>query len=102
MTTLLAWFEAARWRLSLSHLLEMWLVWVPVCLATQSTVIAGWAVVVWYYSRKKLENENAAGHAQNPAATWSVGWFPWQWSKYQMLDVLFPAIPSIIIPWFVK
>ena len=98
MKTILDWFAAARWRLSLSHCFEGLLVQIPM------TLLLGWyagavSVVVWYWSRKKLEVEIDNGHDANPASTWAVGWFPWQWDKYQVLDVVLPAITSGLIAY---
>jgi hypothetical protein len=99
MNRLLAWFAGARWRLSLSHCLEGLLIQIPI------GVLAGFkvgaiAVVVWYWSRKKIEMElESVPHEQwdqfaSHAYSWSVGWFPWQWDRFKVLDVVLPAISS--------
>lgn len=98
MTALFDWFGAKRWRLSLSHCFEMWIIWIPLFLLTQSTVSAGVAVVAWYWSRKKMEVEVWNGHDKAPAASWSYGWFPWSWGdRYMVLDVALPAIIAMCI-----
>ena len=67
------WFNGARWRLSLSHCLEGLLIQIPVALLF-GMMTGTVAVIVWYWSRKKLEVEMLAGHDQNPVSTWLVGW----------------------------
>lgn len=97
MSRLLVWFAAARWRLSLSHCLEGLLIQIPIGLLF-GFHIGALAVVVWYWSRKKLEAELAAATPdESHAHTWSVGWFPWQWDRYMVLDVVLPAISSSLI-----
>jgi len=90
------WFNKFRWRLSLSHCLEGLLIQLPVAPNIRATV-SPIAVIVWYWSRKKLEIEIINGHGKDPVKTWSVGWFPWTWDKYRQLDLYFPAISSIAI-----
>lgn len=97
MKTLLAWIAAKRWRLSLSHCFEGLLIQIPVGLLFDFRAGA-LAVIVWYWSRKKLEVERDAKEpGQSDASVWTVGWFPWQWDKYKVLDVVLPAISSGLI-----
>jgi hypothetical protein len=102
MKRLLAWFAAERWRMSLSHCLEGLLIQIPIGLLMDFR-IGAISVVVWYWSRKKIEMEletmppdewnNPASHAYS----WSVGWFPWQWDRYKVLDVFLPAVSSGVL-----
>lgn len=102
MNSLLAWFAAARWRLSLSHCLEGLLIQVPLGLLFDFR-LGALAVIVWYWSRKKLEAELETlppDEAENfglHAYTWAIGWFPWQWDVYKILDLVLPAISSALI-----
>jgi hypothetical protein len=102
MKTLLAWFAAKRWRMSFSHCLEGLLIQIPLGLLFGFR-IGALCVVVWYYSRKKLEMELEALPADESLAfashayTWSVGWFPWQWDAYKVLDLVLPALSSALI-----
>lgn len=99
MTALLAWFTAARWRLSLSHCLEGLVIQIPIGLLFDFRVGA-LAVVVWYWSRKKLEMENAAkAPGASDATVWAVGWFPWEWDRYKVLDVALPTLSSAVVAW---
>ncbi|MBB3259638.1 hypothetical protein F4827_004513 [Paraburkholderia bannensis] len=99
MKALLAWIAAARWRLSLSHCVEGLLIQIPVGLMFGFGVGA-LAVVVWYWSRKKLEMETAAKTpGASDATVWMIGWFPWQWDRYKLLDVVMPACSSALIAW---
>lgn len=93
MSELLKWIAAARWRESASHCFEGLLIQLPTALIAQSWWIGALCTVVWYWSRKKLEVEDAVDLADHPAV-WADGWFPWQWSWYQVLDVVLPAISS--------
>lgn len=98
MSALLNWFAGARWRLSLSHCAEGLLVQLPVTLITRNAWTGLLAVVVWYWSRKKLEAELAsASPNENHAYTWATGWFPWDWDAYQVLDVVMPAVSGAAI-----
>ncbi|SDQ43881.1 hypothetical protein SAMN05443245_1381 [Paraburkholderia fungorum] len=102
MNTLLAWFAAARWRLSLSHCLEGLLIQAPLGLLFDFR-LGALAVIVWYWSRKKLEAEletlppEKAQEFEAHAYTWAIGWFPWQWDAYKVLDLVLPAISSALI-----
>ena len=89
-------FKKSRVGLSLSHCIEGLIVQIPVTFIFGVTV-GPIAVIVWYWSRKKLEIEIIAGHDNDPVSTWRVGWFPWTWDKYRQLDLYFPAISSIAI-----
>ncbi|WP_429575317.1 hypothetical protein [Paraburkholderia sp. UCT70] len=61
------------------------------------------AVIVWYWSRKKVEVEleslapDAWSDPSTHAYSWAVGWFPWQWDAYKVLDLVLPAISSGLI-----
>jgi hypothetical protein len=97
MNALLNWFAAERWRLSLSHCLEGLLIQIPIGLLFDFR-LGAIAVIVWYWSRKKLEAELEvllpdASHAYS----WAVGWFPWQWGAYEVLDLVLPALSSALI-----
>ncbi|EUC14734.1 hypothetical protein [Paraburkholderia hospita] len=97
MKRLLAWIAAARWRLSLSHCIEGLLIQIPLGLLIDFRVGA-LGVVVWYWSRKKLEIErDAKTSGQSDATVWTVGWFPWTWDPYKLLDLVLPAISSSLI-----
>ncbi|HEY2024014.1 hypothetical protein [Paraburkholderia sp.] len=102
MTALLNWFAAARWRMSLSHCLEGLLIQVPVGLLLNFR-IGALAVIVWYWSRKKLECELETldpGESlafEKHAYTWAIGWFPWHWDAYKVLDLVLPAVSAILI-----
>lgn len=98
LSSLLRWFSGARWRLSLSHCLEGLLIQAPVTAITFNAWFGMLAVVVWYWSRKKLEVEISNGaDSESHAYTWADGWFPWQWSAYQVLDVVLPALSGFAI-----
>jgi hypothetical protein len=101
MTTILNWFGAKRWRLSLSHCAEGLIIQAPMTL-----LLGYWAgaasVVVWYWSRKKLEVEMKQGHDTDPTFSWSYGWFPWEWDKYYVLDVALPAASSFLIAYILS
>ncbi len=98
MNRLLQWIKGARWRESFSHCFEGLLIQVPMTLLTTSVLFGAASVVVWYWSRKKLEVEMAAqGANATHVDEWSLGWFPWQWSGYQVLDVVMPAVSSFSI-----
>jgi len=96
MSRLIEWFAAERWRLSLSHCLEGLLIQIPVWIFFGPRVSV-LAVVVWYWSRKKLEAEEDCGHAADPASTWAIGWWPWTWGWYRQLDLYLPAASSLIL-----
>lgn len=85
-----------RLLLSISHCLEGLIIQVP-CFLIFGAWPSAMAVVVWYWSRKKLEIEMLAGHDKNPAATWSVGWFPWTWDRWRQLDLYLPTVSSVAI-----
>lgn len=100
---LLAWFKATRFHESVSHCLEGFLIFLPCALLARSWWVAALCVMVWYWSRKKLEceydampeNATDASHVD----TWAIGWFPWQWSRYQVLDVVLPAAWFALLAW---
>ncbi|TCF96636.1 hypothetical protein BZM26_36535 [Paraburkholderia strydomiana] len=102
MRALLDWFAAVRWRMSLSHCLEGPLIQLPLGLLFDFR-IGALAVIVWYYSRKKLEMELEILSPEESLAfsshayTWTIGWFPWQWDAYKVLDVVLPTISSSLI-----
>jgi hypothetical protein len=97
MNVLLDWFAAARWRLSLSHCLEGLLIQIPVGLLFDFR-IGALCVVVWYWSRKKLELElEALEPEESHAYSWAIGWLPWQWDAYKVLDLVLPAISSVLV-----
>jgi hypothetical protein len=96
MQALLNWISAARWRESASHCFEGLIVYMPTALLLRNWWVGAACVVVWYWSRKKLEVEVAAD-PNNHVKVWALGWFPWQWSWYQVLDVVLPAISSFAL-----
>jgi hypothetical protein len=102
MSALLNWFAAVRWRMSLSHCLEGLLIQIPLGLLFDFR-IGALSVVVWYWSRKKLEMEFETLQPEESLAfashayTWAIGWFPWQWDVYKMLDVALPTVSSSLI-----
>ena len=102
INTLLGWFAGARWRMSLSHCLEGLLIQIPVGLLFDFR-IGALAVVGWYWSRKKLESELETLEPEESLAfeshayTWAIGWFPWQWDAYKILDLALPALSSAVI-----
>jgi hypothetical protein len=92
------WIKGARWRMSLSHCVEGLLIQIPATLVTHDLRCGVLAVVIWYWSRKKLEVEIASEQpGQTHVDTWTRGWFPWQWDAYQALDVVLPALSSCLI-----
>jgi hypothetical protein len=99
MNAILTWFAGARWRMSLSHIPEA----VPIQLVIAAIAHSYWfgslGVVVWYWSRKKLEAELASKTTpdESDAYTWATGWFPWDWDIYMVLDIVFPALSSLLI-----
>ncbi|MFT4064352.1 hypothetical protein [Paraburkholderia sp.] len=98
MNAILNWIKGARWRQSLSHCVEGLLIQAPVTVLTRNLWFGALAVIVWYWSRKKLEVEIAGeGSDDTHVDEWTRGWFPWQWSAYQVLDVVMPAISSFAI-----
>lgn len=102
MKNILAWFNAKRWRLSLSHCAEGLIIQVPMTLLFGPWVGAI-SVVVWYYSRKKLEMELKGGRTSaDPTATWAVGYLPWTWPIVYVYDVVFPAITSFSIAYLLS
>jgi hypothetical protein len=102
MNGLLDWFAAARWRMALSHCFEGLLIQIPVGLLFNFRAGA-LAVIVWYWSRKKAEVEFDALGPQEPlefrshAYSWAIGWFPWEWDAYKVLDVALPAVSSLLL-----
>jgi len=102
MNQMLVWFSAQRWRMSLSHCLEGLLIQLPIALFTNLHVGA-LCVVVFYYSRKKLEiEEEVKAPGASHVTTWTAGWFPWTWDKYKILDVVLPAVSSYLIAFIVQ
>ncbi|MFW6855290.1 hypothetical protein ACODYM_28785 [Burkholderia gladioli] len=98
MAHLLTWIKGARWRESLSHCVEGLIPLAVLTLVTWSAWFGAAGVVIWYWSRKKLEVEIAGEQpGQTHVDTWLAGWFPWQWSLYQVLDVVFPTLSSFAI-----
>lgn len=98
MNAILNWIKGVRWRMSLSHCFEGLLIQAPVTLLSGSYWFGALAVAIWYWSRKKLEAElEVATAGESHVNTWTVGWFPWQWNRYQVLDVVLPAISSFAI-----
>jgi hypothetical protein len=88
--------------MSLSHCLEGLLVQAPIGLLFNFR-IGALAVIVWYWSRKKLECELETLDAEESLAfeshayTWAIGWLPWQWDAYKVLDVVLPALSAVLI-----
>src|SRR5260370_33668143 len=98
MNKIIQWIKGARWRMSLSHCVEGLLIQTPATLVTRNAWFGALAVVIWYWSRKKLEVETSSEKpGQTHVNTWALGWFPWQWSAYQVLDVVLPALSSFLI-----
>jgi hypothetical protein len=97
--SLLTWIVGARWRRSLSHCIEGLLIQLPISLVVGNWWIGALCVVVWYWSRKKLEVEISAAHGRSHVFVWRAGWFPWHWTWYQLFDVVLPAISSMVIAW---
>jgi hypothetical protein len=102
LTSLLTWIACARWRRSLSHCIEGLLIQFPLSLVVGNWWIGALCVVIWYWSRKKLEVEISAANGRSHVFVWASGWFPWQWTRYQMLDVLLPAVSSMLIAWAIR
>jgi hypothetical protein len=102
MNALLDWFAAVRWRMSLSHCLEGLVIQIPLGLLFDFR-IGTLGVVVWYWSRKKLEMELESLQPKESIAfsshaySWAIGWVPWQWDAYKVLDVALPTISSALI-----
>ena len=96
------WIKGARWRMSLSHCVEGLAIQLPVTLLTWSVWFGAFAVVVWYWSRKKLEVEEAhVLPGQTHVDTWRYGWLPSQWDAYMVLDVVLPATSSFLLAWLI-
>jgi len=93
---LIAWIRGARWRASVMHLLEMWLVILPVWLITDSRPAAAAAVVAWYWSRKMTE-VRALASPGNLSAAWNKGWLPWQWPHDLQLDFYLPTAAVLFL-----
>lgn len=96
------WLTSERWRLSFIHCF----VAAPIQLITTyffNVWVGAYAVILFFYSRKLIECENEAKVSPNQshAEVWYAGLFPWQWDKYKLLDVLFPAISSYLIAYLV-
>lgn len=86
-----AWLAGARWRYSLLHIPEGAILWLACVWLGYGAAALG--VVVWYWSRKKAEVEAVRwSEGQSHFDTTWVGWFPWQWSRYQVLDVALPGL----------
>jgi hypothetical protein len=95
-----AWLAGARWRASLLHLGEMWVVWLPVYLLTDSRIAGAAAVIGWYWARKQTETRAATAPYRDLLAATNPGWFPWQWwavSPYLVLDFAVPAVASLLL-----
>ncbi|KVQ35736.1 hypothetical protein WK03_35295 [Burkholderia cepacia] len=102
MSNVLKWIKGARWRMSLSHCFEGLLIQAPVTLLTGNEWFGAFGVVIWYWSRKKLEAETSIETAgQTHVDTWAAGWFPWQWGAYMVLDVVLPALTSFLIAYLI-
>ncbi|MBN3839284.1 hypothetical protein [Burkholderia sp. Ac-20349] len=98
MAVLLQWIKRARWHASLSHCFEGLLIQIPMTIVTSSHWYGAASVVVWYWSRKKLEVEiSSQGAGDTHVDVWTCGWFPWEWDRYKALDVLLPAASSFAI-----
>ncbi len=102
MTAVLTWFKAERWRLSFSHCITGLIIQLPMTL-----LLGHWggaaSVVVWFWSRKKLEMEFKAGRTpEDVTKTWTAGFFPWQWPRVYVFDVLYPAITSFAIAYLIS
>ncbi|BAO94087.1 hypothetical protein BRPE64_ECDS02050 (plasmid) [Caballeronia insecticola] len=88
--------------MSLSHCLEGLLIQAPIGLLFNFR-IGALAVIVWYWSRKKLECELETLDVEESLAfeshayTWAIGWLPWQWDAYKVLDVVLPASSAVLI-----
>jgi hypothetical protein len=102
MNKLLTWFSSKRWRMSLSHCLEGLIIQLLIAIFT-NLYIGALCVVVFYYSRKKLElEEEVKAPGASHTTTWSIGWFPWTWDKYKILDLVLPTFSSYLIAFFVQ
>jgi len=101
MEKLILWLTSARWHLSFIHIF----VALPIQLITAYLFnfwVGAYAVVVFFYSRKLIEcEEEAKAPGASHATVWSEGIFPWQWDKYQILDVVLPTISSYLIAFLV-
>jgi hypothetical protein len=50
-------------------------------------------------------HNRASGPDFKPASHHSIGsagWFPWQWTRYQFLDVLIPAVWFYFLAWCIE
>jgi hypothetical protein len=75
------------------------LVQVPVTLVTRNPWFGALSVLIWYWSRKKLEVEFERKGKQSTALVWKQGWFPWEWGWARVLDVLIPTVTSFLLAW---
>ncbi|WP_062167718.1 hypothetical protein [Burkholderia sp. PAMC 26561] len=99
MTPFIRWVLAARWHRSVSHCVEGLLVQVPVTLVTRNPWFGAASVLIWYWSRKKLEVEFERKGKRSTALVWKQGWFPWEWGWARVLDVLIPTVTSFLLAW---
>nr|DAP64282.1 MAG TPA: hypothetical protein [Caudoviricetes sp.] len=98
MNALIAWLKSTRFHMSLSHCLEGFMIFGPILAITRQPFTAALCVVVWYWSGKHYESMTPGDHA----TSWSAGWFPWQWTRYQFLDVLIPAVWFYFLAWCIE
>jgi len=99
MGPFIKWVLQARWHRSVSHCVEGLLVQIPVTLITLNPWFGAGSVVIWYWSRKKLEVEFDRKGKGPTALVWATGWFPWEWGWARVLDVLAPALTSFLLAW---
>jgi hypothetical protein len=99
MRRFIEWVLADRLHRSLSHCIEGLLIQIPVTLLTFNPWFGALGVVIWYWSRKKLEMEFELKGKGPTALVWTKGWFPWEWGWDKVLDVLTPAVTSFLLAW---
>ena len=100
MRPFIRWVLKARWHRSVSHCIEGLLVQIPVTLITLNPWFGACGVVIWYWSRKKIEVEFERKGKGSTALVWTAGWFPWEWGWARVLDVLAPSLTSFLLAWF--
>lgn len=94
-----AWGQRARWHASVLHLGEMWLVWIPAFMISESRSGAFAAVAAFYWAVKRTEVRLKLSPGFELAA-WADGWTPGEWlavDPYLLLDWALPTLTAGII-----
>jgi hypothetical protein len=103
MQSILNWISAARWRKSLSHCFEAIGPYVVASLAFWNVWCGVATVIGWAYSREVIQSQMKAKQPGASTVTvWYVGYLPWQWDFWSMMDVLFPVVSSVLLTVILK